>query len=657
MALLGAASFSGVGYAARTAEAADFLDLSPEQLLSAEVVSVSKRAESVAEAPAAVYVVTAEDIARAGITALPDALRMVPGVDVAQGDANSWAINIRGFNKGLANQLLVMIDGRTIYTPLFAGTYWELQNMPLENIERIEVVRGPGGTLWGANAVNGVINIITKKAGDTQGNLVSAGFGNYLEDSILGQTGGKIGEDAFYRVYAQHLNNGSFDTPQGRDAGDTRHDTRAGFRFDRGESFTLSGDVYVNGSDQLVSIPQLTSPYAVVHPDEMKSRGANILAHWNTAFADGSALSLQAYADYTRREQYILDDEEDILDLDAQYNFAPRGAHEFTIGGGYRLSHQDIENTPTLSFYPETDTYNLFNLFVQDKIALIPESLYLTLGSKAEHNDFTGFEFEPNARLQWFPDGRQTIWASASKAVRTPSPLERTIDEIAGDFPPTAGFPLPVEYELVGNGDFQSERLIAYEMGYRNQVAPNISMDLAAFYNDYNGLAAQELVSLAGVPAGAPTYAVLMTTQDNLMSAETYGIEIAADWNVTPDWKLSGGYSLLKMALHLDNDFTGQQAQEDQSPQQMANIRSYWNIDRQWTLDTAVYYVDRLKAFDVPSYVRLDLNLGWRMNDNVQFNLIGQNLLEDSHREFGQAADLTATEIPRTVFGKITWRF
>ncbi len=647
-AVLGVSGVSNAGFV----NAEDYFDLTPEQLVSAVVVSASKKAQPVAQAPAAVYVITQEDLTRSGVMSIPDALRMAPGIDVAQGDSNSWAINIRGFNKGLANQLLVMIDGRTLYNPLFAGTYWELQNFPIEDIERIEVIRGPGGTLWGANAVNGVINIITKKAQDTQGNLLSAAAGNYIHDRVLGQNGGKAGEDTYYRVYGQHFNDGAFNAAQGDgDAGDAWGDSRAGFRVDKGDQLTVSGDVYTNSTSQLVSVPQFTAPFATLQQDDVDSSGANLLAQWHRKFADGSSLVLRSYIDHTLRDQIVLRDEEDLFDMDAQYNLPMHGPHEFTVGGGYRLTHDIIGNTPTLSIDPSVSTVNLFNAFAEDKIALVPDRWYLTLGSKVEYSNIdTNLQFQPNARLQWFPDARQTVWASVSRALRTASPLETQLDLNAGMFPG------PIEFELKANPNFQPERLIAYELGYRNRITPDLSVDIAAFYNNYNGLAAQELRSFGLVFTPVPRF-VLATDQANLMAAETQGVEMAAEWHVNKNWKLTGSYSLLEMFLHLDNDFTNQQAEEDESPHHQFNLRSYWNINRDWTLDTSVYYVDRLNAFDVPAYVRLDMNLGWQIQSGVRFNLVGQNLIDGSHREFNNATDLNAAEAPRSVFGKITWQF
>ncbi len=641
----------------------DYLNLSLEQLLNAEVISATKTKGTVEQTPAAVYVITAEDIMRSVVTSIPDALRMAPGVDVAQGPSGGWAINIRGFNKGLADQLLVMIDGRTIYNPLFAGTYWELQNLPLEDIERIEVIRGPGGTLWGANAVNGVINIITKKAQDTQGTLIRAAAGTSLQDSVLGQEGIKTAGNSYYRVYAQHMNDGPLRSPEGGDAFDSLRDSRTGFRFDRDDNLTVSGDAYFNTTDQLVSVPHVTAPFAVTQNDEHASQGANLLAHWKKSYDDGSELSLQSYADYTLRDQVVLSDEEDILDFDAQYNLRPIGPNEFIMGGGYRLTHEDIGNTSTLSINPAVSNRNLFNAFAQDKIALAPDRWYLTLGSKVEHNDFTGFELEPNARLQWFPDSRQTVWTAASRAVRTPSPLENNLNEDALVFPPftipanNPTNPVPIEFNLIANPHFDSEQLVAYEAGYRNKITPALSADIAAFANNYHGLAAQQLVAFPVIVIGPPLFAQFQTDQTNQMTAETYGIEAAADWNVTPNWKLSGGGSLLEMFLHLNNDFTNQQAEEGQSPQHQYNVRSYWNINNSWSFDTAAYYVDKLPAFNVPSYVRLDANLGWKIEPGIQLNFAGQNLLQGSHREFGAANDLNAAEIPRSFYAKVTCRF
>lgn len=643
---------------ARSASAEDYFDLSPEQLLSAEVISATKTSETVEKAPSAVYVITAEDIARSGVTSIPDALRMAPGVDVAQQGTGTWDVNIRGFNRGLANQLLVMVDGRTIYNPMFGGTYWELQKLPLEDIERIEVIRGPGGTLWGANAVNGVINIITKKAQDTQGRLIRTAAGNFEQDSVLGQVGAKTAGNSYYRIYAQHLNDGPMRSPAGGPAFDSLRDSRTGFRVDTDNNLTVSGDAYINTTDQLFSVPQVTAPYATTQNDEHDSQGANLLAHWNKGYADGSQFLFRSYLDYTQHEQVILKDQEDMLDLDAQYNLHSIGPHQFIMGGGYRLTHLAIGNTSTLSVTPDTSNENLFNFFAQDKITLVPDRWYLTVGSKVEHNSFTGFELEPNARLQWFPDNRQSVWASVSRALRTPTPYETQITLLDAVFAPN-GPPFnladPLRFEVLPNPNYQSEQLVAYEAGYRNQLTPTFSTDVAAFDNFYTRIDAQQLVSFVPV-AGPDPYFLLATTQGNHMTAQTYGVEGAADWQASKNWKLSAGASFLEMSLQLGSQYLAQ-FQPGQSPTYESNLRSYWNISRNWSFDTAAYYVDRLQNFNTPAYVRLDANLGWKIEPGIQLNFVGQNLLQKSHMEYGNTTDLNAAEVPRSYYAKITCNF
>jgi len=651
---------------AESAVAEDVFDLSLEQLLNAEVVSVSKTKQTVEQSPAAVYVITAEDITRSGVTSIPDALRMAPGVDVAQQDNGTWDINIRGFNTGLANQLLVMVDGRTIYNPLFAGTYWELQNLPLEDIDRIEVIRGPGGTLWGANAMNGVINIITKKAQDTQGKLIRAAAGNSLQDSVLGQQGAKTADDAYYRVYAQHENDGPLHDPEGGEAFGSLRDSRTGFRYDHGDNLTVSGDAYVNTTDQLVSVPQFTAPWASVLNDEHDSQGANLLAHWKKNYDDGAQFSIQSYVDHTYRNQVVLSDEEDILDFDMQYNARQIGPHEIITGGGYRLTHSVAGNTSTLSIDPAVDNRSLFNSFVQDKIALVPDRWFLTLGSKVEHNEFTGFEIEPNARLQWFPDSQQTLWTAVSRAVSTPNPLESDLDSNAKVFAPNslpAPFHVnaPIEYNLVANRDFESEQLVAYEAGYRNKLTPTVSVDIAAFDNFYTRVAGQQSAGPGtagfGVVLSPVIYGQLKTELANLMSGQTYGAEMATDWNVNSNWKLSAGVTWLEMSLQPGIGDIGPQYSAGQSPNYQANLRSYWNINKDWSFDTSAYYVDRLVAYNDPAYIRVDANLGWKIEPGIQLNLVGQNLMQADHMEYGNTTDLNAAEIPRSYYAKITCKF
>lgn len=636
--------------------ASDYFDLAPEQLLQAEIISVSKKSERVLDAPAAVFVITGDDILRAGATTIPDALRLAPGVQVAQSDSNSWAISIRGFNGALANKLLVLIDGRTVYNPLYSGIYWEAQDVVLEDVDRIEVVRGPGGTLWGANAVNGVINIITKRAKDTQGGLVSGAYGNHergLYNMRYGGSFGESGEDNYYRVYAKRFNRGPF--PSSRYNGDNYDGSegeRTGFRADWSDKFTLQGEAYQTRSDQRDSIPVFGVPNTRQELASVTYQGAHILGRWADDMRDGK-LTLQSYLDYSgRNESLILKDRRVTFDVEAQYNFNPIDIHDISIGGNYRYIEDDEGNTSTITFTPASRQDNLFSVFAQDKITLSPNRWYLTLGSKFEHNDYSGFEIQPNARLQYHPTQSQMLWGAVSRAVRTPSRLEHD-----------ARFRLltgagPSAFELVPNRNFDSEKMVAYEIGYREQIRPDLSLDVTGFYNDYDDLLTLLQLPNVAVNNGIdPPYTQIPLVANNGMTAEVYGLEIASKWNVNPDWSLSGSYSYLDMFLHAGTTLGAPESAEGLAPQNQINLMSSWKLTSDLSVDATIYYVDELSANNVGSYIRTDLNLGWRIADGVRFNLIGQNLFDDAHREFGSATGLNAAEAERSIYGKLTWQF
>ncbi|MEJ0061632.1 MAG: TonB-dependent receptor [Alphaproteobacteria bacterium] len=634
-----------------SAQTIDYFDLLPEQLLKAEVISASKKLEKVSDAAAAIYVISSEDIVRSGVTTIPDALRMAPGVEVAQADSNSWNISIRGFNNGLANKLLVMIDGRTIYNPLFAGTYWEAQNLLLEDIDRIEVVRGPGGALWGANAVNGVINIITKHTKDTQGNMGKALYGNIERGTYAGRHGGSFGEDGTYRIYGQYSDRDSYpSTSAPGDANDKSRGWRSGFRTDWGDDFTLQGDAYQTRDKQTDNLFSLTAPFSTPMPVTMNYQGANLLGRWKKDFNDNSLLTVQSYLDYAHRnDSPVLQDNQYTLDAEAQYDLAQRGRHALTVGGGYRSISDDEKGTGVVTFKPSSDTFNFFNVFVQDKITLLQDELFLTLGSKFENNDYTGFEYEPNARLQWQADQRQSVWGAVSRAVRTPRQLERDVDFETAAGPGT-------QITLTGNKDYNSEEVIAYEVGYRNQIRDDLSLDATAFYNQYDDLAV--ITALPSVPVNNgvdPPYFLTPLIFENGMKGATWGGEIVSTWSARKNLTLHASYGFLAMSLSPQKGISSFM-DEDLSPKHQVKLRSSWNIAPDWALDTSVYYVSPLKQDSVASYVRLDMNLGWRATENIRFNLVGQNLV-GAHREFGAANGLNAAEVPRSVFGKLTWQF
>jgi iron complex outermembrane receptor protein len=636
--------------------------LSPEQLFDATVVSVSRMPERLGVAPAAVYVLTSEDIMRSGATSIPEALRLVPGVQVARVNTGGWAISVRGFDSALANKLLVLMDGRAVYDPLFSGVYWDVQDTPLEDIERIEVIRGPGASQWGANAVDGVINIITKKASETKGVLVSVTAGNREQPVVTARFGGDAGTNAHWRIYGKYLNRPSSETLTGLDAQDQWAAWRGGFRVDwdpnaRGDTFTLQGDIYRSTDGDLRSVPQVTAPYAVVQEENIVASGGNILGRWSRQIGMDSAVSVQAYYDTTSRDQIPLHDLRNTLDVDAQYELPQIGPHKVTLGGAYRYTHDKLTFTPVIDSANPALSENLFSGFLQDKITLDPERWYLTIGSKFEHNDFTGFEVQPTARLQWQADDGQMAWASVSRAVRTPSELENDLHVMTGVIPPSTLLPFPVSVELFPSPQFESEELIAYEAGYRRQWTPTVLTDLTAFFNDYDNLATLSLQApaLGGTP---PSYVILPLLTTNKTRANSYGFEAVANWRALNNLNFSAAYSVLQMQLSgpPPSEAIASEAAETQYPEQQFNIRSQWDIDERFAFDTTLYYVSRLPAYFVNAYWRLDMRLGWHVTSNLQFDLVAQDLLQDSHREFNAPTDVNAARIGRSIYGRFVWR-
>ena len=638
----------------------DYFELSPEQLLTAEVVSVTKTSQSVLQSPAAIYVLSNEDIVRSGATSIPETLRMVPGVQVARINTHSWAISVRGFNQALSNKLLVLIDGRTVYNPLFSGTYWDVQDTIMEDIERIEVIRGPGAALWGANAVNGVINVITKAAADTQGGFASISARNKLRGSAQLRYGGKMGDNGHYRVYGKGFDRGQQKAIGGGDANDGWRSERGGFRADWQEnpadSFTVQGDIYQSQTESINSSPILISPFRLTEEETVQSKGGNILGHWVRQLGEDSRLDTKAYIDYTSRDQILLKDERLSLDIDTQYELPQQDRHKWVVGGRYRYSMDDLQGDDTVAFTPGSRSDNLFSTFFQDQITLYPEEWYLTLGSKFEYNEYSGFEVQPNARLSWQPDKHQTWWTSVSRAVRTPSRLEHDINIDLAVLPgavPTLGF-------LQGNRAFKSEELIAYELGYRNQLSQEVTFDAATFYNDYSNLTTAATLPGFLVPATGtdPAFFALPIVATNMGEAETYGGELTLGWTPAPNLKFGASYSYLDMQLHAPTLLGGSQENaEGQSPENQFNVHSMWNMTDDLSWDTFAYYVDRLPTYQVEDYLRLDMRLGWRINEQIQFHLIGQNLLDNAHQEFSSATTATAAEIQRSFFAKVTWQF
>lgn len=617
-----------------------------------DITSVSKYPEKLSEAAGAIAVLTQQDIARSGVTNLPEALRLVPGLDVARVDAHTWAISSRGFNDIFANKLLVMIDGRTIYTPLFSGVFWEVQDTMLEDIDRIEVIRGPGATLWGANAVNGVINIITKSARETQGLLISAGGGTDDFGFTNVRYGAKLSDNAFVRVYAKYSNYGDSVFANDTAAHDAWDAFRGGFRFDweptKENALTFQGDIYSGRQDEKYAVPTTTFPFASELTSTDKVSGGNLLGRWSYNFSADSQLTVQAYYDRTVRETPIFSEDRDTGDFDVQHRFALGDRQEWIWGLGFRATHDDIQNSLNVTHLPASRTLALYSAFLQDEITLVPERLRVTLGSKFEHNDFTGFEIQPSGRLSWTPGHSQTFWAAVSRAVRTPSRAESDIR-----LNPAPPVPIPPGFiTIVGNPNMLSEELLAYEVGYRVQPIDQLKFDLTAFYNDYSHLRSLEPL----VPGPVSPSLV-----ENNLFGESYGAEISVTAQVTKRWRLQGSYSYLNIQLHRErnsSDSATERSTEGSSPRNQFFIRSL--VDLGWNIqfDSTLRYVDTLPGPKIPSYLALDVRLAWSPRKDLELAIVGQNLLDDRHPEFAPTFIGTQqTEVERSVYGTVVWHF
>jgi len=642
----------------------DVTAMSMEDLMNLQVTSVSKRTQKVADAAAAIFVITQEDIRRSGATSIPEALRLVPGLEVARIDQNKWAIGSRGFNGRFDNKLLVLIDGRSVYTPLFSGVYWNVEDVMLEDVDRIEVIRGPGATLWGANAVNGVINVITKKAKSTQSAVVTAGAGT--EERAAGgvRYGGKLGDNMYYRAYTKYFDWGPSAYPSGMTAHDGWDSLRGGFRADwtpaGANSLTVQGDIYRTRFDETLTVASLSAPYSNTFPNDGKYSGGNILGRWNHT-SEGSSMSLQMYYDNTTISDHSLfGDHQNILDIDFQHGFHIGDSQQFVWGLGYRSIHDKNNPSFTVSLQPNQVTLNQFSTFVQDEISLVDNRLQITLGSKFERNEFTGFEIEPNARLLWNLTPNQSIWTAVSRAVRTPALTEEGLRLNSTVIPPGPSNPFPTVVAVFGSHQFNSEDLLAYELGYRVQATKNLSLDIATFYNKYSNLRTAEPGApfLEGSPA--PTDVVIPFVAGNKMSGGTYGVELFADWKVVPKWRLVGSYSYLQMDIHKNAD--SQDPTPDNpngsSPRHQWYLRSSIDLPKHFEQDTTLRFVDHLPSLNLPNYYSLDAHLGWRPVTRLELSIGGQNLLNNWHFEFmPDFVNTSPTVVKRSIFGSITLKF
>ena len=637
------------------------LSLSLEELMQITVTSASKKPQSLAQTAAAVFVISADDIRRAGATNVPEALRLAPGVQVAAIGHNKWGVSIRGFNSRFANKLLVLVDGRAVYSPSFSGVFWEHNDIPLENIERIEVIRGPGAAVWGANAVNGVINIITASAAATQGGLISAAAGDEVNGMGLVRYGWALNDDTHLRVYASGKSvDGGENAQTGGDGPDKWRNKQAGFRLDGSfgvNSISLQGALsdQAAGDDITAITPDPLAPVTRVHTDGDGTSG-HLLGHWERPTTTG-VQSLQAYFDHTDYDLGLARYRNDTGDLEYQRQHTG-GRHDVVWGLGYRHSQDSADTTRYLSFRDSSKSYDLYSVFIQDEITLVPSRWRLTLGSRFEHNDFSGFEVQPNVRLLWTPTSRDSLWSAVSRAVRTPSrgELSATIF-VQGPSVATGG----LSVAAVGRQNMDSETLSAMDLGWRRQWSEGLSSELSAFYYRYadvrGSIPDPQNLQFDGVHPYIPAFI------SNSYDMETYGLELSLDWLPRDHWRLQANVALFDARLL--NIKPGANSEEfiGNTPTSQISLRSsvdltstlQWDL---WLRDVGERPGTSSPADDVAAYTTLDMRVAWKPRKDLDVAVVGQNLFEPSHQENVNLTLIsTPIEIQRGFFLKADWQF
>ena len=646
-----------------------FMNLSIEELMNVKVTTASRSPQKLTQVAAAVFVITQDDIRRSGATNIPDALRMAPGVQVERVGTDKWAVSIRGFNGVYDNKLQVLMDGRSVYSPIFSGVLWEQQDTLMEDIERIEVIRGPAAVSWGSNAVNGVINIITKKAADTQGTLLTAGGGSFEQGFVGARYGGKINEETPFRVYAKGFSRDHTQSLSGGNANDQWHSARGGFRADhnRGiDQFTLQGDLFSNFDGSALDKNGLSLSPTLTSGMRGHNEGGNIRFRWDRTFSESTSFMLQVYYDRNRSQLLPVGKfDAESFDIDMQYRFPLFDRHNITWGANYRLYHNKIFDTSLTTFSPRERTNHLIGTFIRDDITLIPDRLLFTLGSRFEHNDFTGMEIQPNARLMWTPNTENSIWMAVSRAVRTPSRAE--IDSLINltpqfqAFPGLPTLPFPIAASLQGGNHFNSEKLIAYELGYRHQFSPQASIDMTGFINDYSQLRDTNFGTLS-LSTGLPRQFLFPIIANNQGSALTYGVETSVDWKPRDNWRLQGSYSFLNIDFSTNSAFKktdpSSGAASKANPQHQLSVRSNYDFSERLQLNLWLRYTSAISLYNIPSYVTMDAKLAYKPTKNTELFVVGQNLFSQNHQEYvSDFIPIVPVFIPRGIYAGAQWRF
>jgi len=636
----------------------DLTEVKLEDLMNIRVTSVSKHEQTLSRAAAAVFVIRQEDIRRSGATNIPDLLRMVPGVIVERIDANAWAISVRGFNARYANKVLVLVDGRTVYTPSFSGVFWEQLDLPVEDIDRIEVIRGPGAAVWGANAVNGVISIITKSSRDTRGGVITAGAGSNTRALGLVQYGGTAGA-ASYRVFGKYFNIGNSAMPRGLPANDSWQRSHAGFRSDwdisKRDSLMVQGDLFANQANQTRRF-FVDTPFDVQFPGTADAAGGDVLARWTHTLKGGSETVIQTYYDSYRRSDLSVPEVFRSFDVDFQHHIKAGARHELVWGLGARSNYSSLSPGYSVGFVPPGVTQGFYSTFVQDEMHVAP-SVWLIAGSKLEHNVYTGWQTEPSLRLMWSPpQGRWTLWAAGSRAMRQPSRQDTDMQITLFQVPVAPG--VVQVARLFGNPHLPDEEVRDYEAGYRSEITRSLSFDLAIFLSFYRRLETFEPLPITYV--FGPTLEILAPyTYSAAGKARDYGGELALNWTVNSHWRISPSYANLHAVLRQDRTSQGTPtfSLANAFPSNMFQVRSAINLSHSMQFDQALYYTGRPPGATMPDHTRLDLRFGRRLSESAEFSVVGQNLLRPRTFEFGNSYGVIGTQAVRSVFASITWKF
>jgi iron complex outermembrane recepter protein len=648
----------------------DLTEVSIENLMNVEVTSVSRTEQKLSRVAAAIFVITQEDIRRSGATNIPDLLRMVPGLDVAEINGSTWAIGSRGFNQQFANKLQVMVDGRSVYSPTFSEVFWDTLDLPLSDIDRIEVIRGPGGSVWGANAVTGVISIFTKKAADTKGTLVEAGGGNIEQGFGMVQYGGELSKDTGFRVYSKYFNQAPLLDLNGQGGADGWRRLREGFRMDSTlsskDSLMFEGDVSTGREGEYgFELPSITSPGFIAAAEEISLADGSLESVWNHTYSARSESSLQFSYDQHRRDDPLNPEKRNTFDLDFRHHLAAGDRQEIVWGLGYQETSDHIGGSLTVQIIPASRSLQLFSSFIQDEIALVPQKAYLTVGAKLEHNDFTGFDSMPSIRATWTPSEHHMLWTAVSRALRAPSQNDTNLVLNIGDIAPPGQ--TPVLLRLLGNPNFQDERLISYEVGYRTMISRRLSFDLAAYVNDWDNAQTTEPSSTFFEATLPPPHEVQTVMYENLMHGEAHGVEATANWKLKDRWSISPGFTYEDVHLHTKPQSLDTQTVpfvQGSTPEHAAQLRSHMDLRRNLAWDASAYYTDPLTNqgpfgnVRIPAYTRLDTGLTWKPLERFSVSVIGQNLLKDHHMEFEDMnGSMQSGLIKRSAYVKFTWQF